>query len=236
MVLVFALFSPLWWLLIIAASVLIIWGLDNDRAGFSTFFLIAAVAALVLFGDSRLPGEIIANPGTVLLVLLGYFVGGGIWSLVKWSLFSSDKRDSYEDTKRNWLKDQGVSGKDVPDNLKAGFRDFLLDSRHWSSQERVVTTNPDGSRIVNQKQVLKIIPIAWEHKSQIITWMMYWPWSALWALIDDFVRKAFKRLQRALESLMDRIAQFHFRGHDKDFTVAGQPNEKILDPNPNYRN
>lgn len=231
LVLLFALFSPLWWLLIVGATVSIIWALDSERGGLATFALVVTALVLFLFGDARLPAFVITHPGSILLAVLGYFVGGAIWSVIKWSLFSQEKRDDYEDLKRNWLKKQGVSGSDVPDALKPSFVDVLLDdySGKWSKDAIETTIDESGTKTVTRKRVVDIVPVAWDNKSRIMTWMCFWPWSALWALIDDFVRKVFKRIQRALEALMDRIAQFHFRDAHKDYTIVGKAPERKIE-------
>jgi len=229
LVLVFALFSPLWWLLIAAATISIIWALDNERGGFATFTLIVTAAALFLFGDSRLPGFLLEHPGGILLTVLGYFVGGAVWSVVKWSLFSQEKRDDYEDLKRNWLKGHGINSSEVPDGLKQSFLDVLLDSYEWAKDVTDTIVDENGAKTVTRKRVVNIVPVAWDNKSRIMTWMCFWPWSATWALIDDFVRKVFKRIQRGLEALMDRIAQFHFRDAHKDYTIVGKAPERKIE-------
>jgi hypothetical protein len=48
-------------------------------------------------------------------------------------------------------------------------------------------------------------------KSQIITWMTYWPWSALWTLINDPVRRffcwAYEQLSGTLQAISNRAFQ-----------------------------
>lgn len=231
LVLLFALFSPLWWLLIAAATISIIWSLDNERGGFATFTLVITALALFLFGDARLPAFVIAHPGSILLAVLGYFVGGAVWSVVKWSLFAQEKRDDYEDHKRRWLRGQGVTSNEVPEGMKQSFLDLLLDNHQFSNEAIETTVDEKGAKTVTRKRVVNIVPIAWDNKSRIMTWMMFWPWSATWALIDDFVRKAFKWAQRKLEALMDKIARYHFRDAHKDYTIVGKaPERKIEQP------
>lgn len=232
---IFVFLGLYFWLLVAAASGVIFYCLDNEKGIFATVTAIVAVAAMVVFGDGRLPSYVMEHPGHLIGFILAYFAAGGLWSLAKWYLFASKKRDAYDDVKRKFLLERGVQTADVPEQHKADFRDHLLGNSDWSDTVKVLEKKPDGTTTRVTKSVVKIKPIAWEHKTRIITWMTYWPWSLLWSLLDDIVRNVFRRIQRSLENLMDYIASLVFRGVDKDFTVQGQPNEKVH-PEPNYNN
>jgi len=51
-------------------------------------------------------------------------------------------------------------------------------------------------------------PLASDYKSRIIGWMTFWPWSMVWFVINDPVRRAFKAiyeiLQEAYQGISDR--------------------------------
>ena len=50
------------------------------------------------------------------------------------------------------------------------------------------------------------IPLAKDYKSKIILWMSYWPWSALWTLLNDPVRKLFNAIYRKISIMYQRIS------------------------------
>lgn len=54
------------------------------------------------------------------------------------------------------------------------------------------------------------IPVARKNKSKILSWMMYWPFSALWTLINDPVRRAFRIIYNRIESYFDKISKSMF--------------------------
>jgi len=227
---IFVFLGLYFWLLVAAASGVIFYCLDNEKGIAATVTAVVAVVAMVVLGDGKLPSYVLENPGHLVGFILAYFAAGGLWSLAKWYLFASKKRDTYEDVKRKFLLERGVQTAEVPEHHKADFRDHLLGDSDWSDEISVLEKQPDGSVNRIRKTVLKIKPIAWEHKTRIITWMTYWPWSLLWSLLDDIVRNVFRRIQRYLEGLMDWIASLVFKGTDQDFTVIGQPNEKVHTP------
>ncbi len=45
-----------------------------------------------------------------------------------------------------------------------------------------------------------------ENKERIINWMMYWPLSGIWTLINDPVKKAFQRIFSGLENKYHKIS------------------------------
>lgn len=50
------------------------------------------------------------------------------------------------------------------------------------------------------------IPVAKENKARIMSWMMYWPFSGVWTLINDPVRKAFQLVYRNIENFFDKMS------------------------------
>ena len=57
-------------------------------------------------------------------------------------------------------------------------------------------------------------PKAKESKNRIIIWMMYWPISATWWLLSDFVRELFVTIYHYMVTMLDRIAARHTKGID----------------------
>jgi len=62
------------------------------------------------------------------------------------------------------------------------------------------------------------IPEAIKNKSRIMGWMTFWPWSALWFVINDPIRRAFKAIYERLQGAYQRIVDKAFAGTEKDFS------------------
>jgi hypothetical protein len=216
---IFATFGVWWWLLVAVASVVIVLALENSKGGWATVTAIAAVALMVFAGDLEIHKTIFHHPGKFFGVVAAYFALGGAWGVAKWYLFVTKRREAYEDRKRNWLLAHAVDGGEVPENLKAEWHQTLVEDYEWSHRARVIETDTTGAKTVTFRVIPKVKPFAWEHKGRIVTWMTYWPWSLLWAALDDLVKNVFKRIQQHLNSLMDRIAAYVFRGTEKDYAV-----------------
>lgn len=57
-------------------------------------------------------------------------------------------------------------------------------------------------------------PTAAAYKGDIMGWMAFWPWSALWSLINDPIRRLFNTLFNLLSETYDAISRWRFREYD----------------------
>lgn len=215
----FVLFSPLWWGLLVISSAAIIWSLENKEyggGGWATTFLIATILALSFFGKPTLPAMLIANPIWVIgSIIVAYLAGGAFYSIIKWYFFCNRQLEDYEKVKLNWLQKRGVSGIEIPESLKAEYKKYIIDY-HSSWVLKSYVDGPNGTRKENYQ--INVRPRPWNHASQILLWMVYWPWSLIWSLLDDIVRGIFIRIRRALTNMMDNISKMVFKNVDSDFS------------------
>jgi hypothetical protein len=54
------------------------------------------------------------------------------------------------------------------------------------------------------------IPNASDNKNRIMTWMCYWPFSGLWTLIDEPIKKGFNHIFNKFKSRYDKMAESMF--------------------------
>jgi hypothetical protein len=55
-----------------------------------------------------------------------------------------------------------------------------------------------------------------ENKERIVNWMMYWPFSGLWTLINDPIKKSFQRIFQGLENRFQKISDNITKEFDND--------------------
>jgi len=53
-------------------------------------------------------------------------------------------------------------------------------------------------------------PLVSRNKGRIVAWMTYWPWSGLWTLINDPVRRTFRFLYRRISTTLQRMSDKMF--------------------------
>lgn len=66
-------------------------------------------------------------------------------------------------------------------------------------------------------------PHARDNKARIISWMTYWPFSGLWMLINDPIRKAFQHIYRSIEGYFEAISVKIFAGLKEKYALKREP-------------
>lgn len=56
------------------------------------------------------------------------------------------------------------------------------------------------------------------NKSRILVWMSYWPFSALWTLINDPIKKIFQHIQMKLSGTYQKMSDKIFKGFNENLT------------------
>jgi hypothetical protein len=68
-------------------------------------------------------------------------------------------------------------------------------------------------------------PQAREHKSDIMLWMTYWPFSCLWTIINDPIRKIFRTIYTHIATSLQKISDRMFKGAMADLALAKEAEE-----------
>lgn len=182
----FAAFGFWSWGVFVLTVIALFFFVEFDRPIGGLFALGVGVGLLKLFGAiDGLFGAIFAHPGYAALGLGVYLIGGVIWAVIKWTLFVIGRRERYNEARSKFLFGHGKDPNGpMPDELKA----------EWAKDYRCRENNK---------------PNVMNHKSTIMTWMGYWPWSAVWTIINDPIRRSFRfayaRIKTSLQRVADRV-------------------------------
>jgi len=199
---IFAIGSIGFFLLWAAVSVVIVVAEDLERFGLAGLGLVAAFTVMALWGDFNVIEVARSNPLLIAELVGGYFVAGTVWAIIKWWFFVRDCRYRYEEDKAEFLTCHGIKGKKIPDELLAQWK------RHCE-----IAYGYGRNRLGD----LATAPQARHNKARIMRWMMFWPWSAVWTIINDPIKKLFKRIYRTIQGLLQAISDRAYRGVDDDF-------------------
>jgi len=198
-----------WWLLIIAASCFVIWSLEYDNLFSATATLLGTIVLMTVFGSSQLLEYILSGWGT-LVVIAGYLACGVVWSFIKWYLYLIDRRADYIREKASWLKNEGIEGTDIPEDQKDAWLKYLVTNTEFA----VYAYNNNGP---TKNIVVTLVPLATENKTKIVTWMTYWPWSLVWTMLADIVKRVFEHIYNMLLGWLQAISNWVFSAINNDF-------------------
>lgn len=181
-------------LLMLVACGFLMWAVEYNRWGFASITLLGTFGVLALIWKIDVFKYIWHHPLSFVVLLLQYFVVGAIWSIIKWWHFVRRRRDLYDEAYHEYAKLHNQLRTPLSPSDKVDFIRFM--SIHTPKY------NHYGELPYNR-------PTTRDHKSRIMTWMAYWPWSFIWTFINDPVKRIFKwmyrRLQAVYEGIVDRI-------------------------------
>lgn len=142
------------------------------------------------------------HTGQMLLIILGYFVAGLIWAVVKWVLYVIKMRSLYRELKCNFLKQKKVEGEEIPAEYKDAWKDFFERSK---------------SRGYREESIPATAPRISDHKARFARWMTYWPMSMIWTVLADLVKDLFNAIFEAVKGGMQSISDKIYGDTTKDF-------------------
>lgn len=175
-----------------------------ESPGFATLSFIASLAAAEFIFGLPVIDTIKAQPLSIVAFAAVYLLAGIAWSIPKWWFHVRNLRDEYLEAIQKFLDQEGA-------NIKAEDFDFEGElGDHWSSYNAPYWDN-------------KIPPRASENKSRILTWVLYWPFSMVWTIIDEPFRRAFTMVFERIRGLYQRISESAF----SDVPIKSKKNRKI---------
>jgi len=193
------------WGILALETILLLYWIDREYSGLATGSILVTGAVLQWVCKIDLIAYATLNPVLIGYVLAGYFALGTIWCIVKWWFFVKAERRKYDEFKADFLQGHEIEGTSIPDNLKKDFRRAL--ERRWEDR-------------------IEIRPQVGQHKARIYLWMGYWPWSMLWTLINDPVRRIFTEIYAQIRATLQRISDHIWAGTEDDFTFKKDTNKR----------
>jgi hypothetical protein len=172
-------------------------------SGFNIFVYLLFIQFIV---EKDIFKGFLEHPTRTLFFILGYIVIGFIWSFLKWWLFVNKEALAYKVKRSDWL----VKQKEI--RTSKGFRVEGLEN---ITLETIVPTNLMEEWKCTGSSFRDPIPKAIKHKRTISLWILYWPISALWSLLDDFIGKVIRMLIVKIRFAYDGITKSAYKNTEE---------------------
>jgi hypothetical protein len=186
----FALGSLGFWVLFAAFNIAMFAWTELEYSGWATLGVLMALGLMNWLGDVSIFGLIAANPQYAIYFLVSYFIVGTFWSVIKWWFYAKKERRKYDVVKADFLARNGISGTSIPETMKRDFSRYL-----------------DG---------IDVHPKVSKHKERIYHWIVFWPWSLLWTLINDPVKRLAEELYNGIKAFLQKISDRTWAGTEED--------------------
>lgn len=164
------------WILTAIVGLVIISTVANERGTVSTLVAAAYIAALVLLGNFSPIAWVLANPLQTAFIAGGYYIAGVVYTYFKWFRFCVSKKRDYLARKREFLNSNGITGDEIPDHLR----------RHFGQTATA--------------------PQVRHHKSTILMWLTYWPFSLAGTFVADLIHNVFIGLYNHIAGSLQRVS------------------------------
>ena len=179
------------------------------------FFAGLSVLAFVWIMEQSGVINIFTSPLTVLYWGAIYMAIGAGWSFIKWFSFLHKQGDKLSKLKPKWIEGQNKETQQHNDRNK--------DDVSFEPQEMLAVslgTKVPAHYLETYKEFLsnqgylrsrsdKIIPQISDNKARITSWIVWWPWSALWTVLNDPIRRLaefmYERLQTSYQAVANHV-------------------------------
>ena len=141
------------------------------------------------------------NPGDALLWALYYFLAGAVWSVARWGLYVWRKKRKYREALGSFLRQRGVRDGKLQDHLKSQWLEWVKDTREF--------------RVSKEDGVLP--PSPGDHKEEIYMWILLWPWSMAYFILEDPLVRIVRFIYNQLVGVYERISKAAFADTKNDF-------------------
>jgi hypothetical protein len=189
------------WSLLVVSTILVVASIEADNVVWATITLVVGFLLLGVFGNFNILSYIWNHPGGSALWVLGYFAAGASWSVIKWTFYVLNRKDKYMEYRAKWLEAHDLEGaKEIPEDHKEDF------AKHM---ENNYNAEHDG-------EALNKRPRASKHKARIATWVSYWPWSMLWSLLGDVLKRFGKWTFTLFHDLYESISKKAYESVEND--------------------
>lgn len=190
----FFLFSGLW-------VVLLFYWVEKQHIILSGLNIILYILFLNFIVKKDVISSFIDHPGRSLIIILVYILAGFIWSFIKWWLFVNNLAINYKEKRCEWLKKQ----KSIREKRNISFEGLDSIDPETPVPERLREDWLHSVGILYEK------PKVNGYKISISHWVLYWPVSAIWSLLDDFVSKVIQVIVVKIRVVYEKITNNAFK-------------------------
>ncbi len=187
------------WALLAVVTVLMFICTEFEKGGWATISVLGTLALLNFCGDVPVLSYIWNHPITILLGVLGYFALGTGWAVVKWWFYVKDQLWHYNELKGEFIKENKLEIKVNQAIVGVEMQNKWADYLRW--HDRSIDIHPQINK----------------HKMAVYIWIAYFPFSLIWTLINDPVRKICRRIYHAIADTLQAMSDSIWSGTKGDF-------------------
>lgn len=142
-----------------------------------------------------------------------YFFIGTVWAFARWFLHLLNVRTSFVDFKLAFMYDNKITDTDVKSWGGTAVCEFAKQIQRRFRTYVNYDVPVDHKDLFDPAEITHAIkPVAARNKSNICQWIVFWPVSCVWTVIDDPIRRLVRFIFNSIKSTLQRMSDSIFEG------------------------
>jgi len=207
----FFIISGMWVWFWTATCFLLVLAFSEHEKNYWAFITVGAFVAVMQHSDII---SIFADPVGLLIWAIGYFILGGVWSFVKWFSYVNTRARLFGEVKLKYIEE--INTKSLDDKLEVDIKTKIPDVLNFNKYLNEWYFNYSHRNVgyVDENRLDHVIPSASNNKEKIVTWILWWPTSMIWTLLNDPLVRFANWMYDKFHGLYKRIATAAFSKFD----------------------
>lgn len=201
------------WLISAALFFLLTWYTEDEKDIWAAIF----IGAFLWIVASVNSFSVLVNPLLWLKWIGYYMLVGSIWSFVKWFSFLHKAKDRLRELKISFIEYYPDSvmdnvgepvGRQLTTEGFGKFAEYLYEKKYVSE---FIASGPFGGYKTTIQNREDVIPSVGAHYGSLVRWILWWPMSAFWTVLNDPIRRLAEYIVRSLRGVYTSMAQSVFK-------------------------
>lgn len=193
------------WIMLFVISCCMVGFLEFRRSGFATLTFLGTLFVLYHLMGMNMNWFVQRLPWVALYVFLYVFVVGVLWAVFKWWRKVENLAQKCKELKYEFLRSRKITTGTIPDDQIENWHDWIR------------TKGDDEVRALKKDETGIVPPHPNDYKEEIYLWICFWPWSMIWFVFDEPVRKLARTLYRQIRGSLVAISEHSFKDIKGDF-------------------
>lgn len=195
--LILGLAAWVFWLLVVLA--LVMFFAVESESSVGAFATMVGVGALLHFSNTVDMLHLLQNWQGILMFLAAWLGVGLAWCFVKWTFYTGAwarrQREEVQNARKRFLSVLGLKGDTIPEEHKEAWTAWV--NGNYIGSVEFEKKNADYRKFEREKcpvfEKAEDLHVRNNWKRMMV-WGLYWPWSMVWTIIDDPLKRIFKFL------------------------------------------
>ena len=209
-------FGTIWFFIISSAWLItMFWCVESENNASSIIWTIIYLAFLQFLAKVDFLYTIFHHPLKAISYCVGYLIIGFSWSFIKWWLYVNSRASKVKEARFNFLNEHKRNLERKVDRCATIDIQLIEVLKDITSETKVPPSLMDAWRKSSHYSLYVPRINDYDNNRRITLWVMYWPLSLIWSLINDFVKKLIRTIIMKIKIIYESITALAYKNIEK---------------------